>query len=100
MAKRAQAQVKAINRPLVDRYLDRLRKAGSTRSDFDTVVAHLAADKTARKAEVVCIASEYLGTSLRSKHTKLDAVQIIRKRFVELVRSQRELEIASKTTPA
>ncbi|MGP0088633.1 MAG: hypothetical protein ACLPKB_01530 [Xanthobacteraceae bacterium] len=65
-----------------------------------TVAADLAADKTVRKAEVVCIASEYLGTSLPSKRTKVAAVRIITKRFVELVRLQRELEIASKTTPA
>ena len=100
MARRAQAQIDPIQNATVDDYVTRLKNAGPNRSEFDIVIADLADDKKARKAAVVRIASIYSGTSMRPSAKKGDAVQVIKKRFIELVRTRRELEIASKTTPA
>jgi hypothetical protein len=96
---RTRGKATSIRDGVVDGYVTRLRKAGLQRGDFEAVVADLTGDKSARKSEVISIASKYVGVSLGSRSRK-DALEVIRKRFVELVRFERKQEIASKVTPS
>jgi hypothetical protein len=82
---------------LVDSYVGRLNAAGLHRAAFDQVVSDLQADKGARKVERLSIASKYVGVRLPSKASPLAE---IRRRFVELARFERTLEIAAKGTPS
>lgn len=98
VAKRSQAKRAPINADVVDRYLARLRSAGVCTAEFASVISELEADKTARKSEILSIASKYVGPApLRSKGAALEA---IRKKFVQIVRVEQELEIAAKMTPS
>jgi hypothetical protein len=98
VAKRSQAQRAPVKTEVVDRYLNRLRNAGLRTAEFESVISELQADKSAKKAEVLAIAFKYAGpTPLRSRAAAIEAV---RKKFVQIVRVEQELEIASKMTPS
>jgi hypothetical protein len=99
MAARRQEKLSTVRDALVDAYINRLKAVGLQRREFETVVAELAADKRARKNELLEIASKYVGVRLALR-SRSEAMRTIEKRFVELVRFERKQEIASKTTPS
>jgi hypothetical protein len=78
---------------LVATYVSRLKAAGLQKSTFDEVFAALAADKLAKKGDVLTIASAYVGISLRARSRK-DSLNMIEKKFVELVRFEEKQRIA------
>src|ERR1700680_3820330 len=93
VAKRKQAKAPSTRDAGVHAYVNRLKSVGLRRPEFEAVVADLTADKSARKSEVVGIASQYVGVSLRSR-SRGDALKVIEKRFLELARFERKQEIA------
>ena len=69
----------------VDAYVQRLKNVVLDRAQFEAGMADLAADKAARKIEVLNIASGYLGIDVKPR-ARAVALELIRKKFVALVR--------------
>ncbi len=74
---------------LVASYVFRLKAAGLRIPHFDMVFAELAADKSAKKSEVLSIASRYIGYPLRPR-SRDEALNVIKTRFVEMLRFERK----------
>jgi hypothetical protein len=70
-------------------YVFLLKDAGLRRLHFDRVFAELRADKSATKSELLTIASQYCGFSLRPR-SRNDSLNVIKTRFEELVRFSEE----------
>ena len=99
MAKSKRAKSAPPKSTVVDTYVSRLKKSGLESEEFESVLADLVADKTAQKPELNSIASQYVGVPLASSSRNV-ALREIEKKFIELVRSQRKREVASKGTPS
>jgi len=95
---RKQGKATSIRNEVVDAYIKRLVSPGLQRPAFDAVIGDLALDKFARKSEMIVIASKYVGVPLHLRSRK-EALEVIKKRFVELSRFEKKQQIASKVIP-
>jgi hypothetical protein len=95
---RAKSSKPSINTALVDKYVRELTAAGTSQSAFGAVVSSMTTDADLNSAEIVAIANRYAvaGTRATSKPTALSR---IKKRFVELVRSEGNARVAAKARP-
>jgi len=83
--KQKAAKWEPANKDVVAPYVFLLKDAGLRRSHFDRVLAELAANKSAKRAELLSIASQYCGFPLRPR-SRNDSLAVIKTRFEELVR--------------
>jgi hypothetical protein len=97
---RSRGKTASIRQDRVDFHLGRLRDAGLQGSEFEPVLDALREDKKVRQLELSRIASQYAGSAQLSFKNKDDAFETIKRRFHDRVRTQREIEIASKLTPS
>lgn len=99
MAKaRSIKKVPSDNSALIDNYLDRLLAAKTDRAQFEPVLAELKADKRLKSADVTTIAQRYAKSSTRAA-SKVLALSVISKRFVEIVRYHAKNRVAEKVRP-
>jgi hypothetical protein len=83
---------------VVARYAEALSAAGRNRSDFEAVLLELKRDKCLRVNDMIAIALAYRGGGTRSR-SKTHALQMIEKRFVEIVLDAKRNAIASRVRP-
>src|SRR5262245_36480200 len=83
---------------LVSRYAEALAAAGRNRFAFEIIFENLKADKGIRANDLVEIAVAYRGGGVRPR-SKKHALEMIEKRFVELVRDAKKSSIASRVRP-
>jgi hypothetical protein len=83
---------------LVSRYVEALAAAGRSRSAFEAVLSQLKSDGDARANDVIAIAVAYRGGGTRPR-SKAHALEMIEKRFVEIVRDAKKNSIASRVRP-
>jgi hypothetical protein len=83
---------------LVSRYAAALAAAGMSRSDFENVLAELKEDEDVRANDVIAIAVAYRGGGTRPR-SKTHAMELIEKRFVEIVRDAKKKSIAARVRP-
>ena len=93
MAKAAPADPVAVAR-----YADALSAAGRNRLDFEAVLSELKGDKDLRVNDMIAIAVAYRGGGTRPR-SKTHALQMIEKRFVEIVLDAKRNAIASRVRP-
>ena len=95
---RAKSSKPSINTALVDKYVRELTTAGTDEPAFGIVLSRMTNDAALNSAEIVAIANRYAvaGTKATSKATALSR---IKKRFVELVRSEGNARLAAKARP-
>jgi hypothetical protein len=88
----------SVNERLISQYVGALRATGTDDVAFTTVFESIMSDGTLRAGEVVAIANRFAvaGTKATSKAT---AIVRIKRRHVELVRTERNLKIAAKARP-
>jgi hypothetical protein len=92
VAKRKQAKAKKVwptSETVVAPYLALFKAAGMRPSEFDAVFAALSADKAAKTAEVLAIASGFVGFPVHPR-TRDGALEVIKRKFVEQLRFERE----------
>ena len=83
---------------LVVRHADALAAAGEDRVAFETALAELRADEELRVNDVIAIAVGYRRGGVRPR-SKTQALQMIEKRFVEIVRDAKRNAVASRVRP-
>jgi hypothetical protein len=83
---------------LVSRYTKALASAGRNQSAFEAVLSEIKRDKGARANDVVSIALAYRGGGTRPR-SKAHALEMIEKRYVEIVRDAKKSSIASRVRP-
>jgi hypothetical protein len=83
---------------LVSRYADALANAGMNRSAFEAVLSGLKEDEGARVNDIIAIAVAYRGGGVRPR-SKKQALEMIEKRFVEIVRDTKKNSVASRVRP-
>lgn len=93
MAKRAPADP-----VVVSRYTDALAAAAGNRSAFQATLSELKGNKDLRVDDVLAIAVAYRGGGVRPR-SKAHALQMIERRFVEIVRDAKKKSIASRARP-
>jgi hypothetical protein len=93
MAGRGKKQPSPARSDVIDAYIRRLEIAALQEAEFNKVISDLAADKMARKAELLNIAAKYVGVAQNLQSRKV-AIEAIEKRFVELLRFKRKQELA------
>jgi hypothetical protein len=86
------------NAVLVSRYAEALAAAGGRRSAFEAVLSELREDEDVRANDMIAIAVEYRGGGARPR-SKAHALEMIEKRFVEIVRDAKKSAIASRVRP-
>ena len=98
MARRAPLVKLASDDTRVDRYASKLRAAQLNREAFEAAVRSLSADSALTVSDVIEIAQQYRGGGVRAASRKA-ALEVISKRFLELVRSQAQIKQAAKSRP-
>jgi hypothetical protein len=83
---------------LVSRYAEALSAAGMSRAAFETILLELKEDVDVRVNDVIGIAVAYRGGGPRPR-SKKHALEMIEKRFVEIVRDAKKSAIASRVRP-
>jgi hypothetical protein len=83
---------------LVSRYADALAAAGGNRPAFQATLSELKGDKDLRVNDVLAIAVAYRGGGVRPR-SKAHALEMIERRFVEIVRDAKKKSIASRVRP-
>lgn len=89
------AQAPPANPLLVSRYAEALGAVGGNRSAFQTILSEI---KNIRANDVIAIAIAYRGGGVRPR-SKTHALEMIEKRFVEIVRDAKKSAIASRVRP-
>jgi hypothetical protein len=98
MAVRAAQRKVKTDDTLVSRYIGLLIAAKLNREVFEGTLTTLATDTLLSPADVIEIAQRYRGGGTKPTSRKA-ALEVISKRFLELVRSQAQIEQASKARP-
>jgi hypothetical protein len=80
---------------LVSRYLKALAAVGGNSSSFDAILSEI---KGIRANDVIAIAVAYRGGGARPR-SKTHALEMIERRFVEIVRDAKKSTIASRVRP-
>jgi hypothetical protein len=83
---------------LVSRYADALAAAGMNRSAFEEVLSELRQDEDVRANDMIAIALAYRGGGTRPR-SKAHAIEMIQRRFVEIVRDAKKNAVASRVRP-
>ena len=83
---------------LVAAYVGRLRSAKLDQQAFDSTVSELMTDNVLRVADVVDLATRYRGGGVVPRSKKA-ALEVIRSRFLELVRDRNKFTQATKSRP-
>jgi hypothetical protein len=83
---------------LIANYLARLKSAGRDREKFQHAVSALQQDTALSAADVISIALQYRGGGSKPA-TKKAALEVISKRFLELVRDHTQGVQAAKSRP-
>jgi hypothetical protein len=83
---------------IVSRYADALSAAGRDRSAFEALLLELKEDKAVGVNDMIAIALAYRGGGTRPR-SKKHALEVIEKRFVEIVRDAKKSSIASRVRP-
>src|SRR5262245_51852330 len=83
---------------LVARYAEALAAAGRDRSAFEAVLSELKEDEDLRANDMISIAVAYRGGGVRPR-SKTHALEMIERRFVEIVRDAKKNSIASRVRP-
>src|SRR5262245_46607588 len=90
---------KAAPNPVhVSRYADALAVAGRNRSAFVAALSQLKEDEDVRANDIIAIALAYRGGGERPR-SKAHALEMIERRFVEIVRDAKKKAIASRVRP-
>ncbi len=79
-------------------YVARLNAAGRNRVSFEQVASAIESDKALSAGDVVSIALQYRGGGVKPASKKA-AMEIIARRFLELVRDQAQSAQAAKARP-
>jgi hypothetical protein len=91
-------KTKAADASRVQPYVGRLVAVQRDRPAFETVLSELTADKALSVADVIEIALLYRGGGSRPTSRKV-ALEIISKRFLELIRIKAQIAQAAKARP-
>ena len=83
---------------LVSRYAEALAAAETNRSAFEATLSELKEDEDVRANDMIAIAVAYRGGGERPR-SKKHALEMIEKRFVEIVRDAKKSAIASRVRP-
>lgn len=83
---------------VVSQHLDALTAAGRDQHAFDRAIEALRTDATAKTPELIEIAKSYAGRGKKIGSQKV-ALEIIRKRFIELVRYDAKNKVAKHSRP-
>lgn len=75
-----------------------LAAAGRDRSAFEAVLSELKEDEDLRANDVIAIAVAYRGGGVRPR-SKTHALEMIERRFVEIVRDAKKNAVASRVRP-
>ena len=86
------------NRAAIKAYVDELAAAKIDDAKFDDIFRRLSEDRTIAALDVVAIANGYAIIGERPT-SKKNALEKIRKRFVELVRAEAKVLAAAKVRP-
>lgn len=98
MARKAKKASLPPDESRVGTYEARLKSARLDRGEFESALDTIKADKSLTVADVTEIAVRYRGGGERPS-SKKSALEIISKRFLELVRNQAQIKQASKARP-
>jgi len=82
----------------VSHYAEAFAAAARDRAAFEAVLSELEQDVYVRANDVIAIAVLYRGGGLRPR-SKAQALQMIEKRFVEIVRDAKKNALASRVRP-
>jgi hypothetical protein len=83
---------------LVSRYAEALAAVGRNRIAFEELLSEIKSDTDVRKNDIVEIAVVYRGGGVRPR-SKRHALEMIEKRFVEIVRDAQKRTMASRARP-
>lgn len=83
---------------IVARYAEALAAAGRDRSAFEAVLSELKEDEDLRANDIIAIAVAYRGGGVRPR-SKAHALEMIERRFVEIVRDAKKSAVASRVRP-
>jgi hypothetical protein len=83
---------------LVARYVEGLEAAGRDRSAFEAILSELKENEDVRVNDMIAIAVAYRAGGARPR-SKKHALEMIEKRFVEIVRDAKKNSIASRVRP-
>jgi hypothetical protein len=83
---------------LVSRYAEALAAARESRSAFQAILSEIRENSDLRSNDVISIAIAYRGGGVRPR-SKKHALEMIEKRFVEIVRDAKKNLIASRVRP-
>jgi hypothetical protein len=92
------AKAAPANPVIVSRYADALSVAGRDLSAFESLLLELKEDKAVGVNDMIAIAVTYRGGGTRPR-SKRHALELIEKRFVEIVRDAKKRSIASRVRP-
>jgi hypothetical protein len=98
MARAKRKKERGVNDELVGMYVERLKRAGRDRPDFELALADIRADKRLTAADVASIASGY-NEGGKKPNSKAAALALISKRYVEIVRFHAKNKVAEKVRP-
>jgi hypothetical protein len=86
MARKAAREISSEMQPVIAAYVARLIATGRDRPSFEAVAKAIEQDKSLAVADVVAIALQYRGGGTRPASKKA-ALEVIAKRFLEIVRN-------------
>jgi hypothetical protein len=92
------AKAAPANPVLVARYAEALAAAGRDRPAFEAVLSDLKEDDDVRANDMIAIAVAYRGGGVRPR-SKAHALEMIERRFVEIVRDAKKNAVASRARP-
>jgi hypothetical protein len=98
MARRSSRAPLAASAQRVEPYVERLKDAGRDRRKFDEIIGNMMSDQSLVAADVCAIAVAYRGGGNKPASKKA-AIEIISKRFLELVRDHTKTVQAAKARP-
>lgn len=98
MARKSAKSPQKINEARITQYEMRLSELQTEREAFETVFAELGTDRSMSVADTIELAQRYRGGGSKPSSKKA-ALEIISKRFLELVRSSNQIKQASKARP-
>lgn len=98
MARTSAKSVPKINEARIDHYEGRLSEAKTEREAFEAVFNELVVDRNMSVADTIELAQRYRGGGSKPGSKKA-ALEVISKRFLELIRSRNQIKQASKARP-
>jgi hypothetical protein len=98
MARRARATTSSDSTGLVTAYVTRLKAVGRDREAFERVFSEIRQDTRLAASDVSTIAIQFRGGGAKPGSKKA-AIEVISKRFLELVRDHAKVVQAAKARP-